>query len=166
MRKSMRAAVVVALTMASVTAVDAASHANLSGARVTVADRPGAPGEVLHLLEAQTGRPVGTLTRVLAVDTGGQSLTADQYAALVAGRDVEGVRVLGAMPGSPELLGTTLADLSDGSYDGPRDGGASDATVVFASDVPEYREWCLTMCMASLKSLQECIMERYSSAGW
>jgi hypothetical protein len=165
MRKSMRAAIVAALTMASATAVGGPSHAD-GLARVTIVDQPGAPAEALRLMEIQTGRPVGTVTRVLAVDTAGQSLTAGQFAALVAGREVEGVRVLGVMPGSPDLLGTTLADLSDGSYDGPGDDGASGVTVVFASDVPEYREWCLTMCMASLKSLQECITERFGSAGW
>src|SRR5687768_2977673 len=122
MKYTMRAAIVAVITMASLGTVCVPSQADDIGARVTLTDQPGAPAEVLQRLEMQTGRPVGTLTRVLAVDTAGQNLTADQFAALATGREVDGVRVLGVMPGGPELLGTTLADLSDGSYDGPRDG--------------------------------------------
>lgn len=162
---AVRAAIVAVVTTAGLAIVCVPSHADESVLRVTVTDRPGAPGEALQQLERQAGWPTGTPDRAVAVDTAGQSLTVDQYAALVSGREVEGVQVLGVMRGGQELLDTTMADLSDGSYDGPHDSGTSTATLLFASPIPESRDWCLTMCLASLKR-HECILVAMRNAGW
>ena len=51
-----------------------------------------------------------------------------------------------------------MADLSDGSYDGPRDSGTTTSTVLFASGDPETRDWCLTMCIASGGTSYQCII--------
>ncbi|MGW3888219.1 hypothetical protein ACWD69_05990 [Micromonospora chokoriensis] len=74
--------------------------------------------------------------------------------ALVAGREVDGVKVVGTMPGSRDILGTTMADLADGTYD---DSGTA-TSLIFASSVPGGRNWCLTMCVASGKSVWECLL--------
>ncbi|WP_422736367.1 hypothetical protein ACN263_22695 [Micromonospora sp. WMMD729] len=148
---------IVALTLVvGLVASYAPSRAAEGEARTTVVDQPGAPGMMLRQFEDLTGRSVGDLNTVLAVDTGGRNVTVDEFAALVGGEKVDGVTVLGTMPGSRDILGTTMADLADGAYDG-RDGGG---TVLFASAVPGGREWCLTMCVASGKSVYECLLSR------
>lgn len=134
--------------------------------RLTITDGPGAPGDLLQQIERLAGQPLGDLQLAVAVDTGGRPLTTDQIGALLAGREVDGVQVLGAMSGSQEILDTTIADLSDGRYDGPRDEGVSTATVLFASSVAGGREWCLTMCLASLRPLRECILEHFGRIEW
>jgi hypothetical protein len=96
---------------------------------------------------------------VLAVDAGGRDLTVDQLEALVAGEEVDGVKVVGAMPGGRDILDTTMADLADGVYDGNGDGTATSA-LIFATSVPDGRDWCLTMCIAGGKSVRECILLR------
>ncbi|WP_405430262.1 hypothetical protein [Micromonospora sp. NBC_00617] len=154
-----RATVVTATLVVGLVASYAPSQAAEDAARTTVTDQPGAPGMMLRQFEDLTGRPVGDLDTVLAVDTGGRDLTADQLAALVAGEKVDGVTVVGAMPGGREILGTTMADLADGVYDGRGDSGTA-TSLLFASSAPEGREWCLTMCMASGKSVWECILSR------
>jgi hypothetical protein len=153
-----RIAIIVALAVSSWAVVSAPAGANVP--RVTVADRPGAPGNMLRQLEELAGQPLGDVRVAFAVETGGRRLSTAQIDALLAGREVEGARVLGAMTDSRELLGTTFADLSDGRVDGPRGGAAPTSTIMFASSVPGGREWCLTMCMASGKTLMECIRER------
>ncbi|MET8084700.1 hypothetical protein [Micromonospora sp. NPDC005237] len=154
-----RATVVTVALVVGLVASYAPSHAAEDTARTTVTDQPGAPGMMLRQFEDLTGQPVGDLDTVLAVDAGGRDLTADQLAALVAGEKVDGVTVVGAMPGGREILGTTMADLADGVYDGRGDSGTATA-LLFASSVPGGREWCLTMCMASGKSYWECIQSR------
>ncbi|MFE9206778.1 hypothetical protein [Micromonospora sp. NPDC007230] len=120
---------------------------------------------MLREIERLAGQPLGDLDKVVAVDTGERLLTVDQLEALVAGEEIEGVQVLGSMSGRPEMLDTTLADLADGAFDG-RDGGGATSTVLFATSVPESREWCLTMCIASGKSVHECILARLGGDGW
>ncbi|MEU7573708.1 hypothetical protein [Micromonospora sp. NPDC049240] len=115
---------------------------------------------MLRQFEDLTGRPVGDLDKVLAVDAGGRALTADQMEALVAGEEVDGVKVVGTMPGGRDILGTTMADLADGSYDGTGDGETATTSLIFASSVPGGREWCLTMCVANGKSIWECLLSR------
>ena len=115
---------------------------------------------MLQRFEEMTGRPVGDLDTVLAVDTGGRNLSVDQLEALVAGKEVDGVKVLGAMSGGRDILATTMADLADGVYDGTGDSGTATSSLLFASSTPEGREWCLTMCMASGKSFWECVLSR------
>lgn len=161
-----RAAIVATVTATALAIGWVPSAAADGEASVTVTDQPGAPGEMLQQLERLTGRPVGTLEKVVAVDTAGQSLTIDQAAALVAGEEVDGVRVLGTMPGSQDLLDTTMADLSDGWYDGPGDAETSTSTLLFATSIPDGREWCLTMCIASGKTVRECILARLGGDGW
>ncbi|MGW0214869.1 hypothetical protein ACWDXH_10790 [Micromonospora chokoriensis] len=152
-----RATIVTTALIVGLTASYAPSHAAGDEARTTVTDHPGAPGTMLHQLEDLTGRPVGDLDTVLAVDTGGRNLTDDQLEALVAGREVDGVTVVGTMPGSRDILGTTMADLADGTYDGRGDSGTA-TSLIFASSVPGGRNWCLTMCVASGKSVWECLL--------
>ena len=98
---AMRAAIVAVVTTAGLAIVCVPSYADDSVLRVAVTDRPGAPGEALQQLERQAGEPLGPLGRVVAVDAAGQSLTIDQYLALVAGREVDGVEVLGVMSDGP-----------------------------------------------------------------
>ncbi|MEU7655315.1 hypothetical protein AB0C42_29010 [Micromonospora taraxaci] len=152
-----RATIVTTALIVGLTASYAPSHAAEDEARTTVTDHPGAPGTMLRQLEDLTGRPVGDLDTVLAVDTGGRNLTDDQLEALVAGKEVDGVTVVGTMPGSRDILGTTMADLADGTYDGSGDSGTA-TSLIFASSVPGGRNWCLTMCVASGKSVWECLL--------
>ncbi|MGW3787671.1 hypothetical protein ACWD5Z_24015 [Micromonospora chokoriensis] len=152
-----RATIVTTALIVGLAASYAPSHAAEDEARTTVTDHPGAPGTMLRQLEDLTGRPVGDLDKVLAVDTGGRNLTDDQLEALAAGREVDGVKVVGTMPGSRDILGTTMADLADGTYDGSGDSGTA-TSLIFASSVPGGRNWCLTMCVASGKSVWECLL--------
>ncbi|MCP2329581.1 hypothetical protein HDA40_008088 [Hamadaea flava] len=160
-----RVAVVVALTVASLTVAAVPSSAVGDGTRLTIEDRPGAPGQVLREIERLAGQPLGDLDQVIAVDTGGRLLTVDQLEAVVAGKEVEGVQVRGTMPGRPEMLDTTLADLADGEFDG-RESGDGASTVLFATSVPEGRDWCLTMCIARGHSVRECMLARLGGDGW
>ncbi|MDG4756654.1 hypothetical protein [Micromonospora sp. WMMD710] len=153
-----RVTIVTAALIVGLTASYAPSQAAEDQARTTITDQPAAPGIMLHQFEDLTGRPVGDLDTVLAVDTGGRNLTVDQLDALVAGREVDGVTVLGAMSGGRDILNTTMADLADGVYDGRGDTPTS--SLLFASSTPDGREWCLTMCMASGKSFWECVLSR------
>ncbi|MGC4874816.1 hypothetical protein ACLQ26_00920 [Micromonospora sp. DT43] len=155
-----RVTIVTAALIVGLTASYAPAQAAEDEARTTVTDQPGAPGIMLQQFEDLTGRPVGELDTVLAVDTGGRNLTVDQLDALVAGKEVDGVRVLGAMSGGRDILDTTMADLADGVYDGRGDSGTATSSLLFASSTPEGREWCLTMCMASGKSFWECVLSR------
>ncbi|MFG1838061.1 hypothetical protein ACGFH8_06445 [Micromonospora sp. NPDC049175] len=154
-----RVTIVTTALIVGLTASYAPSQAAEDEARTTVTDHPGAPGTMLQRFEELTGRPVGDLDTVLAVDAGGRDLTSDQLTALVAGERVDGVTVVGTMPGSRDLLGTTMADLADGAYDGRGDGGTA-TSLLFASSTPDGREWCLTMCIASGKTVWECILSR------
>ncbi|MEU1587499.1 hypothetical protein [Micromonospora sp. NPDC005710] len=154
-----RATIVATVLVVGLTASYAPSQAAEDAARTTVTDHPGAPGTMLRQLEDQTGRPVGDLDKVLAVDTGGRNLTTDQLEALAAGKKVDGVTVVGTIPGSRDVLGTTMADLADGAYDGRGSGGTA-TSLLFASSTPDGREWCLTMCVASGKSVWECLLSR------
>ncbi|MEV4823091.1 hypothetical protein [Micromonospora sp. NPDC049274] len=155
-----RVIIVTAAVVVALVGSYAPSQAADDTARTTVTDQPGAPGIMLRQLEDLTGRPVGDLDTVLAVDTGGRDLSADQLAALVAGKEVDGVKVLGAMSGGRDILDTTMADLADGVYDGRGDSGTATSSLLFASSTPEGREWCLTMCMGSGKSFWECVLSR------
>ncbi len=151
----------IATVMAAVLSLtNVASYAADGDPTVVVADRPGAPREMAQQLEKLTGRPLGTLEKVLAVDTGGKRLTGDQVEALAAGGEVDGAKVLGVLPGSKDVLETTIFDLSDGKYDGPVSGESATAGVIFIHSVPG-REWCLTMCMSTGRTLQECIALKY-----
>ncbi|HCT78863.1 MAG TPA: hypothetical protein DGG94_05970 [Micromonosporaceae bacterium] len=150
--------IIAAVTVAGLVLSGATSYAADGDPTVVVADRPGAPGEMLHQLEKVTGRPLGTLDKVMAVDSGGVRLTGKEVEALAAGSDVAGVKVLGVMPGSKDILDTTMTDLSDGAYDGPRGSEAFGSALIFASYVPEGREWCLTMCISTGRSVVECIL--------
>ena len=153
MRKTIIAAVAVAVLAATNTAAFGAD----ADPTVTVQDQPGAPRDMLQQLEKLTGRPQGTLKQVMAVDTGGEKLTPEQIEALATGREAKGVKVLGVMPGSKELLDTTISDLSDGTYDGPRDSAELfRSAVVFDLFLPGY-EWCLTICISTGRSVAECI---------
>ncbi|MEU4552990.1 hypothetical protein EV382_3676 [Micromonospora violae] len=154
-----RATIVTTALIVGLTASYAPSQAAEGEARTTITDHPGAPGTMLQQLEDLTGRPVGDLDKVLAVDTGGRNLTGEQLDALVAGKEVDGVKVVGTIPGSRDVLGTTMADLADGAYDGRGDGGTA-TSLLFASSTPDGREWCLTMCVASGKSIWECLLSR------
>ncbi|QLQ39441.1 hypothetical protein [Micromonospora robiginosa] len=155
-----RAGVVAAALVVALTAAYTPSHAADGEARTTITDHPGGPGTMLRQFEDLTGRPVGDLDKVLAVDAGGRTLTGEQLAALVAGEKVEGVEVVGTMPGGRDILGTTMADLADGTYDGRGDGGTGTTSLIFASSVPGGRDWCLTMCVANGKSIWECLLSR------
>jgi hypothetical protein len=125
---------------------------------VTVIDKPGAPGEMLEQMAKLMGRPVGTLEKVIAVDPGEVQLTAQDVEALVAGADVAGVKVLGVMAGGKELLETTMSDLSDGQYDGPRDSTETyRSAVIFADDIFDYGWVCLTMCIQHGRTPSECM---------
>lgn len=157
-RTAIRAVVVAALTVVGLAVVTTPSNAANDAPAVTVADHPGAPGDVLAQLTTQFGHPLGTLQRIVAFDSAGQQLTVDQLAVLVAGGSVPGVSVLGVMPGRQELLATTLADLSDGQYDGPSDTGPYQSSVLLATYDPQYG-WCLTMCVASGKSVAICMAQ-------
>ncbi|MFI6233897.1 hypothetical protein ACIBD9_10115 [Micromonospora sp. NPDC050784] len=156
---SRRATIVTTALIVGLTASYAPSQAADGEARTTVTDHPGAPGTMLQQFEDLTGRPVGDLDKVLAVDTGGRNLTGDQLEALAAGKEVDGVKVVGTIPGSRDVLGTTMADLADGAYDGRGDNGTA-TSLLFASSTPDGREWCLTMCVASGKSIWECLLSR------
>ncbi|MEK8109744.1 hypothetical protein NKG94_45465 [Micromonospora sp. M12] len=153
-----RVAVVSVALIVGLTAAYAPSHAADDETRTTVTDEPGAPGTMLQRFEDLTGQPAGDLEKVLALDAGGRDLTVDQLDALIAGEGVDGVKVLGAMPGSRDILGTTMADLADGVFDGK--GGTGAPALLFASSVPDGREWCLTMCVARGKSIWECLRMR------
>ncbi|SCG49515.1 hypothetical protein [Micromonospora humi] len=155
-----RATVVAAALIVGLTAAYTPSHAAGDEARTTITDHPGAPGTMLRQFQDLTGRPVGDLDTVLAVDAGGRTLTADQMEALVAGEKVDGVEVVGAMPGGRDILGTTMADLADGRYDGIGGGETPTTSLIFASSVPGGRDWCLTMCVANGKSIWECLLSR------
>ncbi|MFI6269313.1 hypothetical protein [Micromonospora zamorensis] len=155
-----RVTIITAALIVGLTASYAPSQAAEGEARTTVTDHPGAPGTMLQRFEDLTGRPVGDLDKVLAVDAGGQDLTSDQLAALVAGEKVDGVKVVGTMPGGRDILGTTMADLADGAYDGKGDTATGTTSLIFASSVPGGRDWCLTMCVASGKSIWECLLSR------
>ncbi|MGC4836849.1 hypothetical protein ACLQ3D_20335 [Micromonospora vinacea] len=154
-----RATIVTTALIVGLTASYAPSQAAEGDARTTITDHPGAPGTMLQQFEDLTGRPVGDLDKVLAVDPGGRNLTGDQLAALAAGKQVDGVKVVGTIPGSRDVLDTTMADLADGAYDGRGDGGTA-TSLLFASSTPDGREWCLTMCVASGKSIWECLLSR------
>ncbi|MBQ1020924.1 hypothetical protein KBX71_24030 [Micromonospora sp. D93] len=155
-----RATIVTTALIVGLTASYAPSQAAEGGeARTTVTDHPGAPGTMLQQFEDLTGRPVGDLDTVLAVDTGGRNLTGDQLEALAAGKEVDGVKVVGTIPGSRDVLGATMADLADGAYDGKGDSGTA-TSLLFASSTPDGREWCLTMCVASGKTIWECLLSR------
>ncbi|WP_326549408.1 hypothetical protein [Micromonospora sp. NBC_01813] len=159
MRRTLRhALIIVAATVIGLGAPPAPSLAAEGDSETTVADGPGAPGKMFEQLEKASGEPVGDLGKVLAIDTGGRSLTADEQELLVAGKEVEGVKVLGAISGDRSILDTTMADLADGVYDGG--GGTPTGSLLFASYIPDGREWCLTMCMAYGRSFWECVMSR------
>lgn len=155
-----RATIVTTALIVGLTGSYAPSRAAEGEARTTVTDHPGAPGTMLQRFEDLTGRPVGDLDKVLAVDAGGRDLTSDQLAALVAGEKVDGVKVVGTMPGGRDILGATMADLADGAYDGKGDTATGTTSLIFASSVPGGRDWCLTMCVASGKSIWECLLSR------
>jgi len=155
-----RATIVTTALIVGLTASYAPSQAAEGEARTTVTDQAGAPGTMLQRFEDLTGQPVGDLDKVLAVDAGGRNLTGDQLEALVAGEEVDGVKVVGAMPGGRDILDTTMADLADGVYDGKGDSGTATSSLLFATSVPDGREWCLTMCIAGGKSVWECILLR------
>jgi hypothetical protein len=145
------------VALAVLAATNTAAFGADADPKVTVQDRPGAPREMLQQLEKLTGHPAGTLKQVTAVDTGGKALTPEQIEALAAGKEPDGVKVLGVMPGSKELLETTISDLSDGTYDGPRDSTELyRSAVVFDLFLPGY-EWCLTICISTGRSVSECI---------
>ncbi|WP_433354073.1 hypothetical protein ACQPYV_26400 [Micromonospora saelicesensis] len=154
-----RATIVTTALIVGLTASYAPSQAAEGEARTTITDHPGAPGTMLRQFEDLTGRPVGDLDKVLAVDTGGRTLTGDQLAALAAGKEVDGVKVVGTIPGSRDVLGTTMADLADGAYDGSGDSGTA-TSLLFSSSTPDGREWCLTMCVASGKTIWQCLLSR------
>ncbi|WP_328652616.1 hypothetical protein OG598_00865 [Micromonospora sp. NBC_00330] len=154
-----RATIVTTALIVGLTASYAPSQAAEGEARTTITDHPGAPGTMLRQFEDLTGRPVGDLDKVLAVDTGGRNLTGGQLAALAAGEKVDGVTVVGTIPGSRDVLGTTMADLADGAYDGSGDSGTA-TSLLFASSTADGREWCLTMCVASGKTIWECLLSR------
>ncbi|MEU7847249.1 hypothetical protein AB0B74_26640 [Micromonospora parva] len=154
-----RVAIVTTALVVGLTASYAPSQAADGEARTTITDHPGAPGTMLQRFEELTGRPVGDLDKVLAVDTGGRNLTGDQLEALATGKEVDGVTVVGTIAGSRGVLGTTMADLADGKYDGTGDSGTA-TSLLFASSAPGGREWCLTMCVASGKSIWECLLSR------
>lgn len=154
-----RATIVTAALIVGLTASYAPSQAAEGEARTTITDHPGAPGTMLRQFEDLTGRPVGDLDKVLAVDTGGRTLTGDQLEALAAGKEVDGVKVVGTIPGSRDVLGTTMADLADGAYDGTGDSGTT-TSLLFSSSTPDGREWCLTMCVASGKTIWQCLLSR------
>jgi hypothetical protein len=158
-RLAERVAVVAVLAAVSLTVAAVPAGAAGDGARLTIEDGRGAPGQALREIERLAGQPLGDLDKVVAVDTGDTVLTVDQLESVVSGEEIKGVRVLGAMDGRPQLLDTTLTDLADGVFDG-RDGGVARSTVLFATSVPEGREWCLTMCVASGKSVYDCILAR------
>jgi hypothetical protein len=125
---------------------------------VTVIDKPGAPGEMLQQMAKLMQRPEGTLEKVIAVDPGTVQLTVKDVEALAAGADVPGVKVLGVMAGGKELLATTMSDLSDGKYDGPRDSAETPGSVmIFMDGVFDYGWVCLTMCISYGHSVSECM---------
>ncbi|MBB5873539.1 ABC-type glycerol-3-phosphate transport system substrate-binding protein [Allocatelliglobosispora scoriae] len=155
----MRSMVVAALAAAGLAFVGAAAPAAAATEpTVTVADRPGAPGEALGQLAKLTGSSLGTVERVVVVDADGVRLTAKQVEALAAGAELDGVKVLGVVPGSKDVLGTTLTDLSDGTYDGPGGIAAFRSALIFASYDGETREWCLTMCISMGRTVAQCIL--------
>ncbi|MDG9677090.1 hypothetical protein [Micromonospora sp. DH14] len=154
-----RVAVVTTALIVGLTASYAPSQAADDAARTTITDHPGAPGTMLQRFEELTGRPVGDLDKVLAVDTGGRNLTGDELEALATGKKVDGVTVVGTIAGSRDVLGTTMADLADGTHDGTGDSPTA-TSLLFASSAPGGREWCLTMCVASGKSIWECLLSR------
>ncbi|GAA1420526.1 hypothetical protein ACFQZ4_06955 [Catellatospora coxensis] len=125
---------------------------------VAVADQAGAPREMLEQLAKVAGRPLGEVQRVLAVDAGKVELTAEQAERLVAGGEVDGVKVLGTMPGGKDLLGTTFTDLSDGAFDGPGEVAPFRSALIFGGYLPDGREWCLTMCISTGRSVAECVL--------
>lgn len=155
-----RVSVITAVTAAVLALAYVPSSAEDNLARVTVTDQAGAPGQLLQQLERATGRSLGTLQTVMAVDTAGRELTVDQLEALMSGRAVEGVRVLGSMAGSRDVLGTTMADLADGRFDGTAGEVAPTTALLFANDIPQGREWCLTMCISGGRTVMECILAR------
>ncbi|MEU8155604.1 hypothetical protein AB0B94_18235 [Micromonospora sp. NPDC048986] len=154
-----RATIVTTALIVGLTASYAPSQAAEGEARTTITDHPGAPGTMLRQFEDLTGRPVGDLDKVLAVDTGGRTLTGDQLEALAAGKEVDGVTVVGTIPGGRDVLGTTMADLADGAHDGSGDSGTA-TSLLFSSSTPDGREWCLTMCVASGKTIWQCLLSR------
>ncbi|MFC0526608.1 hypothetical protein [Phytohabitans kaempferiae] len=127
---------------------------------VRVTDRPGAPGEIVQQIESQTGKPLGVLHKVIAIDDGGMGLTADQAAALIEGRDVDGLRVLGVMHGGAELHNTTMADLLDGVVDGWSDPRTRASHLLLVTEDGEIREWCLTMCIGTWAPAWWCTLVR------
>lgn len=155
-----RATIVTAALIVGLAASYTPSQAAEGEARTTVTDQPGAPGMMLQRFEDLTGQSVGDLDKVLAVDAGGRNLTVDQLEALVAGEEVDGVKVVGTMPGGRGILDTTMADLADGVYDGKGDSETATSSLLFATSVPGGREWCLTMCIAAGKSVRECMLSR------
>ncbi|MEQ4305386.1 hypothetical protein ABNF97_29065 [Plantactinospora sp. B6F1] len=156
-RKAMIVATALVVGLATAPAPSGAAEGD---ARTTVTDQPGAPGMMLKRFEELTGQPVGDLERVLAIDAGGRHLPVDQLAALVTGEEIDDVKVLGTMPGTRDLLDTTMADLADGVHDGRGDSGTATSSLLFANSAPGGREWCLTMCIASGKTVWECIQAR------
>ncbi len=164
----MRTMIIAAVTVAGLVLSGCASNAadgdptvvdpTVVDPTVVVADQPGAPREMLHQLEKLTGRPLGTLDKVMAVDSGGVVLTGKEVEALAAGSDVDRVKVLGVVPGSEDILDTTMTDLSDGAYDGPHGSESFKSALIFASYVPEGRQWCLTMCISRGRTVVECIL--------
>lgn len=153
----MRIAIIAAVTAAVLGVANVAAYAEDDYPTVTVNDQPGAPREMLQQLEKLIGQRLDTLNTVMAVDTGGERLTVEQVEALAAGKEIEGAKVLGVMRGSEELLDTTMADLSDGAYDGPREAELLRSAVIFDLFLPGY-EWCLTMCIASGRTVSECVL--------
>jgi hypothetical protein len=152
-----RITIIMAVAAALLAVTNAAGHARDDYPTVTVEDRPGAPREMLQQMGKLTGLPMDTVNGVIAVDTGGERLTAEQAEALAAGKEVDGTKVLGVMRGGEELLDTTMADLSDGTFDGPRGDEFTSSVVLFDGFVPGY-EWCLTMCIASGRTVWDCVL--------
>jgi hypothetical protein len=157
MRKTIIAAVVVAMLAATNSAAMAKeSGKDADNPTVTVQDKPGAPRDMLQQLDKLTGER-HTLRQALAVDTGGAKLTYEQAEALAAGKEPDGVKILGVMRDGEKLLDTTMSDLSDGTFDGPRDSSEVFRTVVvYDLFLPGY-EWCLTICISTGRSVAECV---------
>lgn len=156
-----RTGVVAAVAVACLAAVGAPAVAAGDTHGVTVTDRPGAPRAMLQQLADLTGQPLGTLARVVAVDPADKPLNLDNAETLAVGGKVDGVTVLGVLPGSEKLLDTTLADLSDGVFDGSGADGPSTSALIFLTGLPGDG-WCLTMCAAKGgDSIYECLRDAH-----
>jgi len=156
-----RVAVVAAVAFAGLAGgTTVPSYAAAEAPSATVVDQPGAPRAMLQQLERLAGRPLPPVSKVMAVDTAGKTLTDDQIGALLSGKEVQGVRVLGEIPSSEKALGATMADLSDGRYDGT--GGTRPAATSLlvraadSSDIPDHRDFCLTLCVYLGNGVWKC----------